>query len=173
MSSITKAENFNKKLKKQKALKLDSYKEAIKYLLENNTSILAIQKYLLEKEKIKVSYSNLYTYTKKISISNYKKVDSNMSSKALFQKLDYQKIERYCEQLKNEFIPKSEHFKYQTIESVINYFVKKSLKNENSKLEDKNKNEDSLNKNSNIKSYTLEAKATKKMNEGRLDSEHP
>lgn len=164
MSSITKAENFNKKLKKQKALKLDSYKEAIKYLLENNTSILAIQKYLLEKERIKVSYSNLYTYTKKIPISNNKKIDSNTNSNTLSLKSDYEKIERYCEQLKNDFIPRSEHFKYETIESIINYFVKKSFKNENSKLEDKNINEDFLN-NSNIKSYTLEAKATKKMNE--------
>lgn len=164
MSSLKKAENFNKKLKKEKALKLDIYKEVIKYLLENNTSILAIQKYLLEKEKIQVSYSNLYTYTKKISISNDKKVDSNTNSKALFQKSDYEKIEEYCEQLKIDFIPKSEHFKYQTIESIINYFVQKSQETRIPILEVKSKNDDSLIDNNNIKTYTLGAKVSKKMN---------
>jgi hypothetical protein len=122
MSSLKKAENFNKKLKKDKVLKLDNYKEPIKYLLENNTSILSIQKYLLEKEKLSISYSNLYAYTKKISISNDKKTDSNTNSKALFKQSNYEKIEEYCEQLKTDFIPRSEHFKYQSIESVINYF---------------------------------------------------
>jgi IS30 family transposase len=164
MSSLKKAENFNKKLKKEKALKLDIYKEVIKYLLENNTSILAIQKYLLEKEKIQVSYSNLYTYIKKIFISNDKKVDSNINSKALFQKSDYEKIEDYCEQLKNDFIPRSEHFKYQTIESVINYFVKKSQEPRIPTLEAKSKNDDSLVANKNIKTYTLGTKVSKKMN---------
>ena len=164
MSSLKKAENFNKKLKKEKALKLDIYKEAIKYLLENNTSILAIKKYLLEKEKIHVSYSNLYAYTKKISISNDKKVDSNINSKVLFQKSDYEKIEDYCERLKNDFIPKSEHFKYQTIESVMNYFVKKSQEPRIPSLEDKSKKDDSLVANKNIKTYTLGAKVSKKMN---------
>ncbi|PUE66636.1 hypothetical protein [Arcobacter caeni] len=158
MSSIKKAEIFNKKLKKEKALKLDNYKEAIKYLLENDNSILSIQKYLLEKEKIHVSYSNLYIYTKKISISNNKKVDSN-----IIQKSDYEKIEDYCEQLKNDFIPISEHFKYQTIESVINYFVQKSQEPRISTIEAKSKNDDSLVVN-NIKTYTLGAKVSKKMN---------
>ena len=162
MSSLKKAENFNKKLKKEKALKLDIYKEVIKYLLENNTSILAIQKYLLEKEKIQVSYSNLYTYTKKISISNNKKVDSNINSKALSLKLDYEKIEDYCERLKNDFIPRSEHFKYQTIESVINYFVKKSQETKIPILEAKSQNDNSLIDN-NIKTYTLGTKVSKKM----------
>jgi hypothetical protein len=164
MSSLKKAENFNKKLKKEKALKLDIYKEVIKYLLENNTSILAIQKYLLEKEKLSISYSNLYAYTKKISISNDKKVDSNINSKALFQKSDYEKIEDYCERLKNDFIPRSEHFKYQTIESVINYFVQKSQEPRIPILEAKSKNDDSLVANKNIKTYTLGAKVSKKMN---------
>ncbi len=164
MSSIKKAEIFNNKLKKEKALKLDIYKEAIKYLLENDNSILSIQKYLLEKEKIHVSYSNLYAYTKKISISNNKKVDSNINSKALFQKSDYEKIEDYCEQLKNDFIPRSEHFKYQTIESVINYFVKKSQEPRIPILEAKSKNDDSLVVDNNIKTYTLGAKVSKKMN---------
>jgi hypothetical protein len=164
MSSLKKAENFNKKLKKDKVLKLDNYKEPIKYLLENNTSILAIKKYLLEKEKIHVSYSNLYAYTKKISISNDKKVDSNINSKALFQKSDYEKIEDYCERLKNDFIPRSEHFKYQTIESVINYFVQKSQEPRIPILEAKSKNDDSLVANKNIKTYTLGAKVSKKMN---------
>lgn len=166
MSSLKKAENFNKKLKKEKALKLDIYKEAIKYLLENNTSILAIKKYLLEKEKLSISYSNLYTYTKKISISNDKKVDSNTNSKALFQKSDYEKIEDYCEQLKNDFIPRSEHFKHQTIESVINYFVQKSQELRIPTLEAKSKNDDSLVANKNIRTYTLGAKVSKKMNMG-------
>lgn len=164
MSSLKKAENFNKKLKKEKALKLDIYKEVIKYLLENNTSILSIQKYLLEKEKIQVSYSNLYTYTKKISISNDKKIDSNINSKALFQKSDYEKIEDYCERLKNDFIPKSEHFKYQTIESIINYFVQKSQEPRIPTLEAKTKNDDYLVIDNNIKTYTLGAKVSKKMN---------
>ena len=164
MSSLKKAENFNKKLKKEKALKLDIYKEVIKYLLENNTSILAIKKYLLEKEKLSISYSNLYAYTKKISISNNKKVDSNINSKALFQKSDYEKIEEYCEQLKIDFIPRSEHFKYQTIESVINYFVKKSQEPRIPTLEAKSKNDDFLVVDNNIKIYTLGAKVSKKMN---------
>ncbi len=164
MSSLKKAENFNKKLKKEKALKLDIYKEVIKYLLENNTSILAIQKYLLEKEKLSISYSNLYAYTKKMSISNDKKVDSNINSKALFQKSDYEKIEDYCERLKNDFIPKSEHFKYQTIESVINYFVKKSQEPRIPTLEAKSTNDDSLVVDNNIKTYILGAKVSKKMN---------
>lgn len=166
MSSLKKAENFNKKLKKDKVLKLDNYKEPIKYLLENNTSILSIQKYLLEKEKLSISYSNLYTYIKKISISNDKKVDSNTNSKALFQKSDYEKIEDYCERLKNDFIPKSEHFKYQTIESIINYFVQKSQEPRIPTLEAKIKNDDFLVVDNNIKTYTLGAKVSKKMNMG-------
>jgi hypothetical protein len=164
MSSLKKAENFNKKLKKDKVLKLDNYKEPIKYLLENNTSILSIQRYLLEKEKLSISYSNLYAYTKKISISNNKKVDSNINSKALFQKSDYEKIEDYCEQLKIDFIPKSEHFKYQTIESIINYFVQKSQELRIPTLEAKSKNDDFLVVENNIKTYTLCAKVSKKMN---------
>ena len=166
MSSLKKAENFNKKLKKDKVLKLDNYKEAIRYLLENDNSILAIQKYLLEKEKLSISYSNLYAYTKKISISNDKKVDSNINSKALFQKSDYEKIEDYCERLKNDFIPISEHFKYQTIESIINYFVQKSQEPRIPTLEAKIKNDDFLVVDNNIKTYTLGAKVSKKMNMG-------
>jgi hypothetical protein len=157
MNTLKKAEIFNKKLKKQKALKLDAYKESIMYLLSNDTSILSIQKYLLEKEKITISYSNLYAYTKKIPISN-----SNTNSKVLSQQSNYEKIEEYCEQLKIDFIPRSEHFKYQTIESVINYFVKKSQEPRIPILKDKSKNDDSpIN---NIKTYTLGAKVSKKMN---------
>jgi hypothetical protein len=162
MNTLKKAEIFNKKLKKQKALKLDAYKESIIYLLSKDTSILSIQKYLLEKEKISISYSNLHAYTKKISISNDKKTDSNTNSKALFQKSNYEKIEDYCEQLKKDFIPRSEHFKYQTIESVINYFVQKSQETKIPILEAKSKNDDSLMDN-NIKTYTLGAKVSKKM----------
>ena len=164
MNTLKKAEIFNKKLKKQKVLKLDAYKESIMYLLLNDTSILSIQKYLLEKEKIHVSYSNLYAYTKKISISNDKKIDSNTNSKVLFQKSDYEKIEEYCEQLKIDFIPRSEHFNYQTIESIINYFVKKSQDSRIPILEVKSKNDDSLVIDNNIKTYTLGAKVSKKMN---------
>lgn len=162
MNTLKKAEIFNKKLKKQKALKLDSYKESIIYLLSKDTSILSIQRYLLEKEKISISYSNLYAYIKKISISNDKKTDSNTNSKALFKQSNYEKIEEYCEQLKIDFIPRSEHFKYQTIESVINYFVKKSQETKIPILEAKSKNDDSLMDN-NIKTYTLGAKVSKKM----------
>ena len=95
MNTLKKAEVFNKKLKKQKALKLDAYKESIIYLLSKDTSILSIQKYLLEKEKITVSYSTLYNYVEKISISSNKKIDSNINSKALFQQSNYEKIEEY------------------------------------------------------------------------------
>lgn len=162
MNTLKKAEIFNKKLKKQKALKLDSYKESIIYLLSKDTSILSIQKYLLEKEKITVSYSTLYKYVEKISISNDKKTDSNAKSKVLSQQSNHEKIEEYCEQLKIDFIPKSEHFKYQTIESVINYFVKKSQETKIPILEAKSKNDNSLIDN-NIKTYTLGAKVSKKM----------
>ena len=163
MNTLKKAEVFNKKLKKQKALKLDAYKESIIYLLSKDTSILSIQKYLLEKEKITVSYSTLYNYVEKISISSNKKIDSNINSKALFQQSNYEKIEEYCEQLKIDFIPRSEHFKYQSIESVINYFVQKSQETKNPILKDKSKNDDSLMDN-NIKTYTLGTKVSKKMN---------
>jgi hypothetical protein len=162
MNTLKKAEIFNKKLKKQKALKLDAYKESIIYLLSKDTSILSIQRYLLEKEKISISYSNLYAYTKNISISNDKKTDPNTNSKVLSQKSNYEKIEEYCEQLKIDFIPRSEHFKYQTIESVINYFVQKSQETKIPILEAKSKNDDSLMDN-NIKTYTLGAKVSKKM----------
>jgi hypothetical protein len=164
MNSLKKAEIFNQNLKKQKALKLDAYKESIMYLLSNDTSILAIQQYLLEKEKITISYSNLHKYVKKISISNDKKIDSNTNSKVLSQQSNYEKIEEYCEQLKIDFIPRSEHFKYQTIESIINYFVKKSQETKIPILKDKSKNNDSSVEDNNSKTYTLGAKVSKKMN---------
>ena len=114
MSSIKKAEVFNNKLKKQKALKLDNYSEAIIYLLEKNTSILAIQKYLFEKEKVTVSYSNLYKYVKKIDLSTKSKISD---------KSDYQIIEEYCQKLKDDFIPKSEHYKYKSVKNIIDFFM--------------------------------------------------
>lgn len=155
MSSIKKAEVFNNKLKKQKALKLDNYSEAIIYLLEKNTSILAIQKYLFEKEKVTVSYSNLYKYVKKIDLSTKSKISD---------KSDYQIIEEYCQKLKDDFIPKSEHYKYKSVKNIIDFFVQKSQQTQFSEIKSRDIIQEESSVYNNIKSYTIGSKVTKKLN---------
>lgn len=155
MSSIKKAEVFNNKLKKQKALKLDNYSEAIIYLLEKNTSILAIQKYLFEKEKVTVSYSNLYKYVKKIDLSTKSKISD---------KSDYQIIEEYCQKLKDDFIPKSEHCKYKSVKNIIDFFVQKSQQTQFSEIKNRDIIQEESSVYNNIKSYTIGSKVTKKLN---------
>lgn len=155
MSSIKKAEVFNNKLKKQKALKLDNYSEAIIYLLEKNTSILAIQKYLFEKEKVTVSYSNLYKYVKKIDLSTKSKISD---------KSDYQIIEEYCQKLKDDFIPKSEHYKYKSVKNIIDFFVQKSQQTQFSEIKNRDIIQEESSVYNNIKSYTIGSKVTKKLN---------
>lgn len=155
MSSIKKAEVFNNKLKKQKALKLDNYSEAIIYLLEKNTSILAIQKYLFEKEKETVSYSNLYKYVKKIDLSTKSKISD---------KSDYQIIEEYCQKLKDDFIPKSEHYKYKSVKNIIDFFVQKSQQTQFSEIKNRDIIQEESSVYNNIKSYTIGSKVTKKLN---------
>ncbi|MFW2611106.1 hypothetical protein [Aliarcobacter butzleri] len=155
MSSIKKAEVFNNKLKKQKALKLDNYAEAIIYLLEKNTSILAIQKYLFEKEKVTVSYSNLYKYIKKIDLSTKSKISD---------KSDYQILEEYCQKLKDDFIPKSEHYKYKSVKNIIDFFVQKSQQTQFSEIKNRDIIQEESSVYNNIKSYTIGSKVTKKLN---------
>ncbi|GGD49894.1 hypothetical protein GCM10012288_24910 [Malaciobacter pacificus] len=119
MNSLKLAEKFNKKAPaNQKKSKLDQHNEAIKYLLDNNHSLLSIQNFLENECKCKVAYSTLRDYCNR-RFNN--KSESEIAAKK------YEEIKLHCANLIKKYFDEEEKNKTKSIIEVINFFVKKSV----------------------------------------------
>lgn len=118
MDSIKLAEKYNKKAPaNKKKSKLDKHNEAIKYLLDNNHSLLSIQKFLQTECKCKVAYSTLRDYC------NRRFNNKNELEKAAAK---YKEIKSYCVNLRNKYLTQEQKNNAKSIVETIDYFVKKS-----------------------------------------------
>lgn len=119
MDSIKLAEKYNKKAPaNKKKSKLDKHNEAIKYLLDNNHSLLSIQYFLESECKCKIAYSTLRDYC------NRRFNNKNEIEKAAEK---YEEIKSHCINLRNQYLTKEERTNIKSIVETIDYFVNKSI----------------------------------------------
>ncbi|RXJ99512.1 hypothetical protein CRU98_05655 [Arcobacter sp. CECT 8986] len=124
MDSIKLAEKYNKKAPaNKKKSKLDKHNEAIKYLLDNNHSLLSVQNFLESECKCKVAYSTLRDYCNR-RFNN--KSETEQAAKK------YEEIKSHCANLRKNFFSEEEKTNIKSIVETIDYFVKKSF-NSNTK----------------------------------------
>ena len=119
MDSIKLAEKYNKKAPaNKKKSKLDQHNEAIKYLMDNNHSLLSVQNFLESECKCKVAYSTLRDYCNR-RFNN--KSETEQAAKK------YEEIKSHCAKLRNKFFSEEEKTNIKSIVETIDYFVKKSI----------------------------------------------
>lgn len=119
MDSMKLAEKYNKKAPvNKKKSKLDKYNEAIKYLLDNNHSLLSIQNFLENECKCKVAYSTLRDYCNR-------RFNNKSETEQAAEK--YEAIKSHCANLRNKFFSEEEKTNIKSIVETIDYFVKKSI----------------------------------------------
>lgn len=119
MDSIKLAEKYNKKAPaNKKKSKLDKHNEAIKYLLDNNHSLLSIQYFLESECKCKVAYSTLRDYCNR-RFNN--KSETEQAAKK------YEEIKSHCANLRKKIFSEEEKTNIKSIVETIDYFVKKSI----------------------------------------------
>ena len=119
MDSIKLAEKYNKKAPaNKKKSKLDKHNEAIKYLLDNNHSLLSVQNFLESECKCKVAYSTLRDYCNR-RFNNKSEIEEDAAK--------YEKIKSHCTNLRNKFFTEEEKTNIKSIVDTIDYFVKKSI----------------------------------------------
>lgn len=119
MNSLKLAEKYNKNTPaNQKKSKLDQHNEAIKYLIDNNHSLLSIKKFLENECSCKVAYSTLRDYCNR-RFNSKGEIEDHAAK--------YKLIKEHCDKLKNTYLNNEEQKDKLTIISLIDYFVEKSL----------------------------------------------
>ena len=118
MKSLRLAEKYNKNNPNQKRKsKLDEHNESIKFLLDNNHTLLSIQSFLENELNFKVAYSTLRDYCDR-KFNNKNELKENAKK--------YIEIKEHCTLIRDKYFSYEEKKEINSIISLIDYFVKKS-----------------------------------------------
>ncbi len=130
MDSMKLAEKYNKKAPaNKKKSKLDEHNEAIKYLLDNNHSLLSIQNFLENECKCKVAYSTLRDYCNR-RFNNKSEIEKDAAK--------FEAVKSHCASLRNKYFTEEEKTNIKSIVETIDYFVKKSFNSNTKNTPDNN-----------------------------------